>query len=402
MGCNWVRFSSGSPANREDCPCRARPGGPAFTRRAGGVLPWRWPSLWVLVGSVLAGGVVSFRAGAASPLPIRLMHLEETVRDGWRSNRAAGLVIQTPVIQPGFPWDQLVVSWNVVSNAVLTVEAQLPGTAAAPRWYALGRWSGDTNQAPRTSVRQDPDAVAEVDTDILRLKQPADSGVILRLTLDGTNASAGSLRLLAACFVDGRAPWPGLAARREAWGRGLEVPVFSQADYPEGVQSWCSPTSGTMLLGWWAERLGRPDLRVDVRDVVRGVHDPAWPGTGNWPFNTAYLGQSDGLRACVARLAGIPDLEGWILHGCPVACSVSYALLKGGPAALPGDGHLVVVRGFTAEGDVLVNDPGVRRDRVRRVVPRADFDRAWARSRRTAYLVWSEAGGMPPGGEGRW
>jgi hypothetical protein len=85
------------------------------------------------------------------------------------------------------------------------------------------------------------------------------------------------------------------------------------------------------------------------------------------------------------------------LSGAPAAVSVSYALLKGKPAAESGDGHLVVVRGFTPEGDVIVNDPGVRRERVRRVFPRADFIRAWNHSGRTTYLVWPEGHSVPVG-----
>lgn len=378
---------------RADSP--VPPAGRGFLGRIA-YLRWWWVLSWWL-GSV--EGMFPGPVAIASP---RLIRVQGST--GWEtlSTNGPSRVLHGPRMDPGFPWDELVVSWNVASNVVLTVEAQLSGTAASSRWYVLGRWSGDTNRAERTSVKQDPDAVAEVDTDILRLRTPTASGVRLRLTLAGTGTPEESVRLVAASFVDRRAPAPVLEPRRGAWGRVLDVPVFSQADYPEGVDSWCSPTSSTMLLAWWAERLGRPDLRVDVRDTVRSVHDPAWPGTGNWPFNAAYLGQADGFRACVARLGGIPDLESWLLHGCPVACSVSYALLKGAPAALPGDGHLVVVRGFTAEGDVVVNDPGVRRERVRRVVPRADFERAWARSRRTAYLMWSEAGGLPAGGDGRW
>ncbi|MFM8358046.1 MAG: C39 family peptidase, partial [Verrucomicrobiota bacterium] len=340
---------------------------PAGGRTGGGVL-LRW---LLAVGWMLGVLGASHEEGPAAA-PVRLIRWDGPA--GWETLPSPTLarVLESARLDPGFAWDELVVSWNVASNVVLTVEAQVSGAGETGRWYGLGRWSGDTNRAERTSVRQAADAVAEVDTDILRLRQPRSAGVRLRLTLAEGPDPREAVRLVAAAFRDRRAPWPVLEPVRAAWGRALDVPVFSQADYPEGVSVWCSPTSSTMLLGWWAERLRRPDLRVDVRDVVRGVHDPGWPGTGNWPFNTAFLGQPDGLRACVARLGGIPDLEHWILHGCPVACSVSYALLRGAPEPRPGDGHLVVVRGFSAGGDVWVNDPGVRRDRVRRTVPRAD------------------------------
>jgi hypothetical protein len=96
------------------------------------------------------------------------------------------------------------------------------------------------------------------------------------------------------------------------------------------------------------------------------------------------------------------DLERWIAAGMPVATSVSYAQLKGSAEPKPGDGHLVVVTGFTSTGDVQVHDPGVRRERVVRTIPRADFMRAWNHSSRTAYLIWSRNSQPPPGGDGRW
>ena len=51
--------------------------------------------------------------------------------------------------------------------------------------------------------------------------------------------------------------------------------------------------------------------------------------------------------------------------------------LSGSPiSATPG--HLMVVRGFTKGGDVLVNDPAGRTNsQVRRTYDRAQFERAW-------------------------
>lgn len=48
----------------------------------------------------------------------------------------------------------------------------------------------------------------------------------------------------------------------------------------------------------------------------------------------------------------------------------------------------MVVRGFDASGDVLVNDPaGPANAQVRYTYDRAELDRAWARSGRTAYVI---------------
>ena len=66
--------------------------------------------------------------------------------------------------------------------------------------------------------------------------------------------------------------------------------------------------------------------------------------------------------------------------GIPLVASIAV-----GPGELDGfllpqgtDGHLVVVRGFTPEGDPIVNDPAAESNAaVRRVYDRAQFERAW-------------------------
>ena len=249
------------------------------------------------------------------------------------------------------------------------------------------------------------DAFGRVATDTLILVHPA-AGIQARLTL-GPKTTTNDFRQFAVSVVAtaGAMIEPEPEPFRSAWGRGLAVPVRSQADFPEGVQSWCSPTSVTMVLGWWANRWGIPSQPMPVPtvpEIARAVFDPGWPGTGNWAFNVAVLGQTPGLRSAVVRMAGLADLERWLASGRPVVTSVSYALLKGGPKPEAGDGHLVVVRGFTAMGEVLINDPGVRASRVPQTISRMAFRAAWAHSRNTAYVVWPIRAELPEGGEGRW
>jgi hypothetical protein len=195
-------------------------------------------------------------------------------------------------------------------------------------------------------------------------------------------------------LLETRATPAPLKPNRRAWGTTLAVPYRSQVDYPEGVQSWCSPTSTAMVLAFWAQRLRRPDLDLDVPVVAQGVNDPKWPGTGNWPFNTAFAGALPGMRACVARLSDVAELEDWIQSGLPVVVSVSYDVLRGKPKPSAGDGHLVVCIGFTSQGDVVVHDPGTRNG-ARRTFPRADLSKAWATSHNTVYLIYPQTARLP-------
>jgi hypothetical protein len=132
--------------------------------------------------------------------------------------------------------------------------------------------------------------------------------------------------------------------------------------------------------------LGRPALDKDVPEVETNVWDPIYDGAGNWPFNTAYLGSFPELTSYVSRLTCIKDLEDLIAEGIPVACSVSFDMLRGRPLSPKESGHLVLVVGFTEDGTPVFNDPAFK-DGVRKTYPREDFERAWNYSARTVYIV---------------
>jgi len=62
------------------------------------------------------------------------------------------------------------------------------------------------------------------------------------------------------------------------------------------------------------------------------------------------------------------------------------------------NGHLVVIVGFDASGDPIVNDPAAWSNQtVRRVYDRAQFERVWLRgSDGTAYVIHPPEVPLPP------
>jgi hypothetical protein len=311
-----------------------------------------------------------------------------------------GVEMTLSPVDPGIAWNELVVSWNVAPQSRVTVSARTVSDSGQSPWYILGKWSSDPSKGPRTSVNGQNDAEARVATDslLVKVRRPR---VEVRLAFP-SSADADGLRLIALSFADSARTSPPRPAKRAAWGRRIEVPLRSQTLYPEGIQSWCSPTSLSMVLAHWGRRLGRPDLDHTVPEVAAAVHDPGWPGTGNWPFNTAYAGSFTGLNSCVTRLEGLGEVEEWIAAGSPVIASVDATQLDERRSGSAPSGHLVVVRGFSDHGDVEILDPGVSPERGARTVARAAFERAWRYSLRTVYLVWpqEESRGAAPANRG--
>ncbi|HZK66805.1 MAG TPA: C39 family peptidase, partial [Chloroflexota bacterium] len=130
-----------------------------------------------------------------------------------------------------------------------------------------------------------------------------------------------------------------------------------------------------------------------IGEVIQGVKDRATGIFGNWPLNTAYAG-ANGFRARVDRFDSIEQVEQEIAAGRPVIISIAFqpGELDGSPIRST-DGHLIVVRGFTEAGDVIVNDPiAPNSGSVRLVYKRGQLEKIWLRSGGIAYLLAPDDG----------
>jgi hypothetical protein len=284
----------------------------------------------------------------------------------------------------------------------LKVEARAVESDHSTKFYTMGLWSPDNRAFPRASVTGQKDADGDVEVDTLVLNRPA-SGVQVRLTLGGTNGRLPELKYLGISFCDTNISPVILEPNRVAWGKIIPTPERSQQSCTGG-SGWCSPTSLSMVLSRWAAVAHRPDWDIDAPEAAAGVFDHNFSkATGNWPFNTAFAGSLEGMRACVSRFSDISELEDWIAAGIPVIISARYDLLQDGRAE-DLKGHLTVCCGFTSDGDLVINDPwtDVKVESVRHVYKRANVIRAWATSHNTGYLVYPENWPLPADRYGHW
>lgn len=313
-------------------------------------------------------------------------------------------VMTSPVIKSPIPFNELVLSWNAVTppGTSIRLEVQAIEPEHKTKFYAMGIWSEDA--AVRTSVGDQNDSDAKVKSDTLVLKQKA-TAVQIRVTTfykTGQN-SLPQIKFLGVSFLDTSVKVATLPPNRAAWGKILTVPEKSQNSYPQ-EKGWCSPTSLSMVLNLWSEKLNRPEMALDVPEIAASIYDPNFGGTGNWPFNTAFAGKFPGMRAYVSRFSDMSELEDWIVAGLPVIISAPYNLMAPGRHAT-GNGHLTVCIGFTENGDIVINDPATNLEKgqhVRHIYKRADVANAWATSHHTVYLVYPEGSKLPPDRFGHW
>jgi hypothetical protein len=312
----------------------------------------------------------------------------------------------SPIYETATPFDTLVPSWEAVTPAGTWVELEVrvrSGDGWTP-WFDMGVWASEAASVGRHSVGGQRSGAWEVLTDILQSQGPVFADAYqYRLTLFTEQPDVSpSVRGVFVTASDSYRHGENLGvAGPGSWSRELEVPARSEMVYPDGGEWWCSPTSLSMVMAYWAGQIDAPGLDQPVPMVAAGTYDYAYRGWGNWPFNTAYAA-AYGLEATVSRFSSMEQVEWWIEMGVPVVASIAWdndygdQQLSGAPLT-SSDGHLLVIRGFDSSGNVITNDPGSTDDaQVRHVYSRDEFARAWfSGSGGIVYLVYPAGWSIP-------
>lgn len=313
------------------------------------------------------------------------------------------------VYNPSTRFDTVVPSWNASTPSGTWIQTQIRVRSGGSwtTWFNMGVWAKSSKPVKRHSVNGQNTAKWRVLTDTLQSKGRVFANAYqYRLKLMSAKSSRSpAVRKLS--FVSSNSYRHGdslnIPTLKSAWGKSLNVPARSQMIYPNGGEVWCSPTSLSMVMAYWANKTGNGKLNQPVPTVAHGVYDQAYRGNGNWPFNTAYA-SAYGLEATVSRFASIRQAERWTDYGIPLVVSIAWdnrhssSRLSGVPIPV-SNGHLLVIRGFTNSGDVRVNDPAASSNsQVPRVYDRSQFFRAWMKngSGGVVYLVYPPNKTIPP------
>lgn len=320
----------------------------------------------------------------------------------------------SPWIDNGWGLTELVASWEATTPAGTWIEVCARGRTAAGaqgQWFVMGRWCArDPEQGGaifRTSLDDQGDDSATVWTDTLHLDGVSYDHLQLRVSLLRRRGLHDSPRVRALSAVASVIPAGEPAVTSTPVlprARVLPVPPYSQelhrGQYPQwdnGGEAWCSATSSAMILAYWHSGPSARDLSwvepmqdPQVAFAARNTYDYQYEGCGNWPFNTAYMA-SFGLASYVTRLRSLNDAERYIAAGIPLATSLSFKSAQLDGAGYSTSGHLMVLAGFDAHGNPVMNDPAshlVADDaRVRVTYRRDQFERRWLASSGTVYVA---------------
>jgi hypothetical protein len=334
----------------------------------------------------------------------------------------------SPWFATSFGFTELVASWNADTPAGTWVQIEMHATSAvdghATKWYTLGNWAYGDADFHRTSVggQGDADGFVAIDT-FLADKKQSYASYQLRVTLyraagSTTTPTVTRIGAVASDPVDPYQP----SATTMTQTVELPVPRYSQelhrGEYPQfdnGGEAWCSPTSTSMVVAYWGRGPAPSDYGYVLNDypfttdpwvdyAARYVYDYHYQGAGNWPFNTAYAAHF-GLESEVTQLHSLAEAEQFIKARIPLVISIAF-----GSGKLDGfffkstNGHLMVVTGFEADGDVIANDPASPDDpSVRHVYDRTQFEDAWMNATGgIVYVIHPSSVPLPPSPLGNW
>jgi len=359
-----------------------------------------------------------FNAGARDGLAPSNGSLKMTTPAGTRTWAGKSYQYSTwtsPWTTRSRPFTRLVPSWTATTPTgtwvqVLVQVRDVDGTVSGVK--DLGRWASGDSVLKRSSAGSQADAVAKVTTDtVLATGRPL-AGFRLYVKLmrraGDPSPSVGSL----GAVTSRPAAWVKTSTPLSNKAVSLAVPRYSQMihlgenpEYGGGGEAWCSPTSLAMVLSYYGRLpasstytwVPKSYAQRWVNGVARSVFDHTYDGTGNWPFNTAYAGTRVS-GSFVTRLADLRMAERFIRVGIPLIVSIRFdrGQLSGAPISST-DGHLVVLTGFTAAGNPIVNDPAAPSSKtVRRTYNRAQFERAWiGGSAGMSYVLHSSGRPLP-------
>lgn len=303
----------------------------------------------------------------------------------------------SPWVATKFGLTELIASYNASTPVGTFIEISARGRTGGrtSSWDSLGRWASHDTRFHRMSLGPQRDDLSRVSVDTLVTESGVRfAGWQLRISLFRRTGTTKSPRVTRVTGMASRLPPTSpTSIPMRGGGNSLRVPKYSQeihtGEYPRwdgGGEAWCSPTSTSMVLGYW-RRLPTPRQYAWVNDAYRQpwvdyaaryTFASGYDGTGDWPFNTAFAGRF-GLDAFVTRLRSLREAELFIRNGIPLVASVAFGpgQLDGAPISSSG-GHVLVIRGFTARGKVIVNDPAASTaTTVRRVYKRGQFENAW-------------------------
>jgi Peptidase_C39 like family len=289
-----------------------------------------------------------------------------------------------------FPFTQMIASWNVKcppgTGIRFFVRVREKAKGYWSPWLYTGYWG---HPSPANCTIKFPGGW--VDEDTLKLSRPAAAWQIKAVleSLETDVKINPSIRRISVTY-SGKVSDPELLEKLSSPTThpstmpaviDLPVPYRAQGDAPKAMRSQvCSPTSVTMVLAYWGKD-------YPIATNCQAMWDEDYHMFGNWNRAVARAGEV-GLDAWVTHFRNWQQVRATLATGQPIIASIKFKKGEFSSSVLSESaGHLIVIRGMTANGDLICNDPGKRGRGNHVIYKAADMERAWFAHGGVAYII---------------
>jgi hypothetical protein len=295
----------------------------------------------------------------------------------------------SPETRTAFAFKEMIPSYNPHCPAQTGLRFDIRTRDAASGkwspWFYLGSW-GRTLAGEREIHNE----FGKVDVDTLTLDQPADAyqARVYFYAFNLEEAVNPSLRRLAICYS-------GVTASDGARLNSAVVPVMLEHDFTRDIPvpfraqgnaakplrpEICSPTSVSMVMQYLGH--DRP-----TEENALAIYDSEYGLFGNWARAVAWAGEN-GFDAWVTRYRKWEQVKATIATGQPIIASIRFEKGECPSFVLKEtDGHLIVIKGVTREGDLIVNDPASRDKGGGAIYKASELAKAWFGHGGVGYII---------------
>src|SRR5207249_6135273 len=178
-----------------------------------------------------------------------------------------------------------------------------------------------------------------------------------------------------------RAELPSPVKIEGKWACDLAVPFRAQTVEARPLRGQiCSPTSTSMVMAFFG-------VDRSTEENALAIYDNEYDVFGNWGRAVQRAGEL-GLDAWVQRFRNWDQVKAMIAAGQPVIAGIKFKRGQFPSSVLMQTaGHLIVIRGFKENGDVICNDPA-NKARGNGVVYKADeLGKAWFGCGGVGYII---------------
>ncbi len=293
-------------------------------------------------------------------------------------------IYTSSVIETEFPAEEIYPSWNIncpgkETGFIVYIRVSQDRLYWSP-WFYAGSWG----KYPKIKQKMIKNSFGFVDIDYLKLRKEIQY-IQYSIHMFSSKDISPSVKLFALSY--GKREKKETSVRNfltysRITGKILSVPYRSQGDENSKISGRiCSPTSVAMVMSYWGINIGTDDVAKMSYDKEHDIY-------GSWPLAVQAASQY-GLKGWIEIFKSWHDVEEKIFAGIPVIATICFE-----PGELKGSiterspGHVIVVKGFSPDGNIVCNDPAGRDAKEGIVIyNRDEMEKVWFKKSGIGYVI---------------